>query len=122
MIRLTRVPRMKEAPLIVVVFRSRLDPDLPEGEFETLSAEMYELCSKLPGFVSERSYTAEDGERLTLVEFESEESLEAWRRHPEHNAAQRKGRERYYTAYSSQVCKELRRSEFERGEMKGARR
>jgi len=107
--------------LIVVVFRSRLDPDCPAGEFEKLSGEMYELCSDLPGFVSERSYTAEDGERLTLVEFESEESLEAWRHHPDHNAAQVTGRERYYTEYSTQVCKELRRSEFQRPAAKSAR-
>jgi heme-degrading monooxygenase HmoA len=100
--------------MVIVVFRSRLVPEVPVEEFDKLSNELYDVCSKLPGFISERSYTSDDGERLTLVEFESEESLRLWREDHAHSMAQQTGRERYYEEYTNQVCTEIRRSEFKR--------
>ena len=58
----------------------------------------------MPGYISHKGFFSEDGERCTIVEFESEEAQRAWRMHPEHRDAQRKGRELYYEDYSLQVC------------------
>ena len=90
--------------MIVVVFRSRLKPGV-EQEIEPLGARMYELASRMPGFVSYRDYQAADGEAVTVVEFESAETLKAWREHPEHLAAQAAGRERFFESYRIQVCR-----------------
>jgi len=100
--------------MIVVVFRNRFVEGIDREKFGRLDDEMWEIVSKMDGFISSRSYTAEDGERLTIVEFENEEALEAWRNNESHQAAQKAGREEFYEYYSSHVCKEVRRSEFVR--------
>jgi heme-degrading monooxygenase HmoA len=99
--------------MLVIVFRSRL-ADGHADEYATTSTRMIELASGMPGFVSFKTFTAADGERVSLVEFESEEAAAAWREHPEHRQAQRRGREAFYQSYSIQVCHEVRRYGFER--------
>jgi heme-degrading monooxygenase HmoA len=89
--------------MVVVVFRSRSKPGV-EQEIEALGARMYELAARMPGFVSYREYQAADGEGVAIVEFESAVTLQAWREHPEHRAAQAAGRERFFSSYRIQVC------------------
>ena len=99
--------------MAVIVFRNRLD-DRHLNEYGLTAVRMLELVQSMPGFVSFKAFNAEDGERLALVEFESEEAAAAWGRHPEHLEAQRLGRETFYTAFTLQVCEVLRQSDFER--------
>ena len=99
--------------MIVVVFRSRLDPAAVE-DYETTGARMDELAVKMPGYIAHKEFAAEDGERLTLVEFESEDTVAAWRMHPEHVEAQRKGRSAFYTEFRLTVCEVLREQRFKR--------
>jgi heme-degrading monooxygenase HmoA len=99
--------------VVIVVFRSRLRPENAD-EFHALASEMLALAESMPGFLSYRSYRAEDGERCSVIEFESAEHLEAWRTHPRHRAAMQKGRERFYLEYASHVCEPLRESRFAR--------
>ena len=89
--------------MVVVVFRSRIKPGY-EQEMEALGARMYELASRMPGYVSYREYQAADGEGVAIVEFGSAATLQAWREHPEHRAAQAAGRERFFSSYRIQVC------------------
>jgi heme-degrading monooxygenase HmoA len=99
--------------MIVTVFRSRLMPDLQE-EYVALVDRMAELASAMPGYISHKGFFAEDGERCTIVEFESEEAQRAWRMHPEHRVAQRKAKKIYYQDYSVQVCQVVRENRFKR--------
>jgi heme-degrading monooxygenase HmoA len=99
--------------MIVTVFRSRLMPGLRE-EYIALVDRMAELASNMPGYISHKGFFAEDGERCTIVEFESEEAQRAWRMHPEHRAAQRAGHETYYESYSLQICELKREAKFDR--------
>lgn len=99
--------------MVVIVFRSRLAPG-HDQEYGATAKRMIELASAMPGFISIKTFSAEDGERLSLIEFESEESAAAWRNHPEHEQAQKRGREAFYLAYSIQVCREIRAYGFER--------
>jgi len=101
--------------MIVVTFRNRLAADLDEAEYGQRAEKLFQIVQGLPGFVSFRAYTAEDGERLVLAEFESHESLRAWREHADHREAQRLGRERYYGEYHLQVCEVVRESHKEAG-------
>ncbi len=98
--------------MYVTVFRSRLRPGV-EAEYRAEAEKMLELASAMPGFSSFKTFSAEDGERVSLVEFDSEETLRAWREHPEHRRAQQLGRERFYSEYAVQVCKQVRNSKFE---------
>ena len=97
--------------MVVVVFRSRLRPGV-EKEIEAVGGRMYELAAGMPGFVSYREYAAADGEGVAIVEFESHETLAAWRDHPEHRQVQAAGRERFFAEYRITVCDAVRESSF----------
>ncbi len=99
--------------MIVTVFRSRLMPGLRE-EYVALVDRMVELASAMPGYISHKGFFAEDGERCTIVKFESEEAQRAWRMHLEHRDAQRKAKEIYYESHSVQVCQVMRENRFKR--------
>jgi heme-degrading monooxygenase HmoA len=101
--------------MIVTVFRSRLLPGVRD-EYVALVARMNEIAAAMPGYISHKGFFADDGERVTVVEFESEEAHNAWRMHPEHIEAQRKGHQIYYSEYSVQVCEVVRESKFKRKE------
>jgi heme-degrading monooxygenase HmoA len=73
---------------------------------------MNELAQTMPGYISHKGFFADDGERVTIVEFESEEGMRAWRTNSEHRAAQTKAREQYYSEYHIQVCTLDRESKF----------
>lgn len=98
--------------MVLVVFRSRLREPV-DPEYGELFGRLMELAREMPGFVSLRRYGAEDGERLALVEFESLEALDGWRRHPEHAEAQRLGREKFYEWYDLTVCETVRAYSFD---------
>src|SRR5579859_7103774 len=89
--------------MIVTVFRARLRPENADAYFK-LAGELGKEAETMPGFVSRKVYVAEDGERLTIVEFESWETHRAWAEHPKHRAAQKLGREQFYAEYSIQIC------------------
>lgn len=96
---------------VVTVFRSRLRPEAT-AEYEELAPRMLALAESMPGFVDAKTFTAEDGERVTVVTFESLATHRAWRDQPEHGGAQRAGRERLYAHYRIQVCTELSTRDF----------
>jgi heme-degrading monooxygenase HmoA len=98
--------------MLITVFRFRLKPGVRD-EYATAVARMNELAQTMPGYVSHTVFYAEDGERCTIVEFEHEEGLRAWRTNPEHRAAQKMAREKYYTEYRIQVCTLDGESKFE---------
>ena len=97
--------------MLVTVFRTRLKPSLT-AEYAALVQRMTELARSMPGYVSDKNFTADDGERVTIVEFEHEEGLRAWRTNPEHLAAQKLARQKYYAEYHVQVCTLDRESKF----------
>jgi heme-degrading monooxygenase HmoA len=95
--------------MIVTVFRSRVRPEAQQ-EYMQWVARIAALAKTMPGYLSHKGFTAEDGERVTIVEFESEEAQRAWRLHPEHAVAQKKGRQEFYSEYRLQICSVLRES------------
>ena len=88
---------------VVTVFRSRVRPEY-EAEYHALAPRIEELARSMSGFVDVAFFTADDGERVTIVTFASRAEHNAWRDHPEHRDAQRLGRERFYASYSIQVA------------------
>ena len=77
--------------MIVVLFRSRLTGAAGE-DYRATDAHLAERARTAPGFVDVKAYTAEDGERLTIVRWRDLETLKKWREDPEHRAAQAAGR------------------------------
>ena len=95
--------------MIVTVFRSRLNPQA-QDEYLRWAKRISELAASMPGYISHKGFVADDGERVTIVEFESEATQRAWAEHPEHREAQKLGRARFYTEYRLQVCEVKRLS------------
>jgi heme-degrading monooxygenase HmoA len=93
--------------MIVAIFRSRLNPGAEE-EYGPMAKKMSELARTIPGYVSHKGFAAEDGERVTIVEFESEEALQEWRHHPEHAKAKRRGIQSFFSGYKFQICTVIR--------------
>jgi heme-degrading monooxygenase HmoA len=98
--------------MMVVVFRARRTPEGVGEEYEHSLNRMSELARKMPGYISHKGYVADDGERLTLFEWESADTLHAWATHPEHISVKRLGREKFYAEYHLQVCDVVRESRF----------
>ena len=97
--------------MMITVFRSRVRPENAE-EYAKMAAKMSEIARAMPGYISHKNFTAEDGERVAIVEFESEETQRAWAELPAHRKAQQLGRERFYSEFKIQVCKLLRANAF----------
>jgi len=100
--------------MLVVLFRSKLVSE-PDGYAE-MAQEMLDLAKTMPGFVDVQAYTSDAGERLTLVWWEDEETLRAWRTHARHLVAQQAGRERWYEYYDLEVAEVKRQKRFERAD------
>lgn len=94
--------------MIIAVFRYVLLPDADLDALESLHQRMHSIVSTIPGFVSVKDFAAEDGEGATIVEFDSSAALEAWRDHPEHRAAQKRGRQEFFAGYRVTVCELIR--------------
>ena len=88
---------------ILTVFRNRLRPDAADA-YGALAPQILDLARSMPGFVDAKTFSAPDGERVTVVTFADRPSHDAWRDHPDHRAAQRRGIAEFYSDYSIQVA------------------
>jgi heme-degrading monooxygenase HmoA len=91
---------------VVTVFRSRLRPGV-ESAYREVAVEMSRLVRLTDGFIDEKFYEAPDGERVTIARFADLASEQAWAANPEHLAAQRRGRDEFYSWYDIAVTEEL---------------
>jgi heme-degrading monooxygenase HmoA len=98
--------------MVIAVIRTQLRADADVARYEQLGGRMDELIRAMPGFVSAKDFVADDGDRVTMVTFESAEQLLAWRNLPEHVEAQRLGRGEFYASYAVQVCEVVRAYDF----------
>ena len=85
--------------MIIALSRTQLRDDAPLSEYAETSKRMREIVSAIPGYISHKTYSAEDGERVTIYKFESEEALSTWHNHPEHVKTQKRAREALYQSY-----------------------
>ncbi len=98
---------------IVTVFRSRL----VEGQrdaYVSYAPEIYDLAKASPGFLYAKTFTAADGERLTVVEFDSMENHRIWSENRKHLEAKKRGIAEFYQEYHIGVCELLYEHHFER--------
>jgi heme-degrading monooxygenase HmoA/ketosteroid isomerase-like protein len=96
----------------LIVFRSRLREGVADA-YGPHAERIYMRAVDMPGFVAAKDFSADDGERVALIEWEGGDALEAWRTLPEHLAAQEQGRASYYAEYRLDVCEITRTSSFD---------
>ena len=104
---------MSKTEHVLVVFRTRLD-EAARSAYEPMAKRMVELAEQQPGYLGIKTFVAEDGERVSISEFESMEAAMAWRNHPEHQKAQELGMSMFYLEYELITCQPLRHSHFKR--------
>ena len=97
--------------MIVTIFRNRLLPDHVAEYYET-AARMSEIARSMPGYISHKTFAAEDGERVTIVEFADEASQAGWSTEVRHQEAKKRGRAAFYAEYKLQVCEVTREHAF----------
>ena len=95
----------------VILFRNRLRPFV-QPAFDRSADGVYAIAVTMPGFLSSKDFIADDGERLSVIEFETPEQLRAWREQPDHKRAQEEGRARWFSEYRIQVCELVREATF----------
>ena len=84
---------------VLAVFRSRLADAAYDAGYEARADEMLKRAESMPGFLEFKSFTAPDGERVSIIQFASREHHDAWARDVEHRVAQAQGRSAFYTEY-----------------------
>ena len=100
--------------MFLVVFRNRKRADMDAAAYSADAARMEELARAQPGFVSFKSYTADDGEVIALSEWADAEAARAWGSHPDHARVQARGRSDYYDGYTLYSCADVRVRSYER--------
>jgi heme-degrading monooxygenase HmoA len=95
----------------VTVFRSRLRPE-NQAAYADEAERIHALATQMPGLVDVKGFTADDGERLTVVTFADQATHDAWRRQSDHVGAQVRGRNEFYSEFSLQVCSTVRVRSF----------
>ncbi len=102
--------------MFLVVFRNRKRAGIDQAAYDADARWMEELARRQPGYLSFKSYTADDGEVVAISEWADEAAARGWGRHAEHHAVQAKGRAEYYEDYTLFACAAPRIHQFERSE------
>jgi heme-degrading monooxygenase HmoA len=101
---------LPEPPYYAVIFAStRTGGDQGYG---AMAARMVELAEARPGFLGADGARGADGRGITVSYWESLEAIAGWKADAEHLAAQRLGRERWYSDYSLRVARVERATEW----------
>ena len=90
--------------MFLVVFRNRKRADIDQAAYDADAEAMETLARAQQGFVSFKSYAADDGEVIALSEWSDAAAARAWGRVAEHRAAQERGRSAYYEDYTLYAC------------------
>lgn len=101
------------AGMLVILFRSKLTAAAGD-DYGKMAQAMAAHARTFKGFVDMKAFKADDGERLTMVWWEDEETLRAWATDAKHRAAQALGREKWYEYYKIEVAQVIRTNAFER--------
>ena len=99
--------------MMVILFRSKLT-DAAGDDYARMADEMDAHARTFPGFVDVKSFKAEDGERLTVVWWQDEETLKVWANDARHRVAQATGRQKWYEYYKMDVAEIVRVRNFDR--------
>lgn len=103
--------------MYLVVFRNRKRADIDSAAYAADAQAMDTLARQQPGFLSFKSYTAEDGEVIALSEWHDEGAALAWRRVAEHAEVQGRGRAEYYESYTLYAATPARVHHFNRQDL-----
>lgn len=100
--------------MYINIFRHRKNAPVDLVAYHIDAARMEQLAREQPGFLAFRRYSGDNGEALSISEWESEADAQAWARHEEHLAVQSRGRSECYESYVVYSCSDPEVRTFER--------
>lgn len=103
------VAKTPTPPYYAVIFTS-IGSDNYDG-YEEMAERMDKLAAQQPGYLGMESAGDEFG--ITVSYWESLEAIRNWKANAEHLVAQKLGREKWYTAYKTRICRVERDYGFE---------
>lgn len=98
--------------MYLVVFRNRKRPDLDAARYDANAGRMAALAACQPGYLSFKSYTADDGEVVAISEWADEAAARGWAKNADHAVVQALGRAEYYAEYTLFGCDNPRIHQF----------
>ena len=102
------ISKTPKPPYYAVIFTS-LRTEVFD-EYDKTSLRMIELAKKHDGFLGVESARNELG--ITISYWKSLESIKDWKKDPEHEIAQQKGKDLWYQSYRVRICKVEREYSF----------
>lgn len=93
-----------QAPYWAVVFTA-IFSGREEAEYAETAERMVALAEGMPGFLGYETAQGEGGLEITVSYWDSEEAIRSWKRQADHLAAQKRGREAFYSAYTIRVAR-----------------
>lgn len=100
-----------KTPYYAVIFTSFRTDDDAAG-YSEMAEKMVEMGSKMKGFLGIESARNEVG--ITVSYWETLEDIRNWKQVSEHQSAQLEGRNKWYSAYKTRICKVERDYGFEK--------
>jgi heme-degrading monooxygenase HmoA len=95
------IAKTPQPPYYAVIFTS-IRTDVAD-EYAATANRMVELAMQQPGYLGHES--ARDGLGITISYWESLEAIRNWKQQTEHLSAQQNGRNKWYKAYKTRICK-----------------
>ena len=100
---MSRFAATPEPPYYAVIFTAQRTSG--DQGYSAMAARMMELALAQPGCLGAESTHDADGLSITVSYWRDEASIAAWRTQGEHLAAQRLGRERWYSHYQLRIAR-----------------
>ncbi len=100
---MSRFANTPEPPYYAVIFTAQRTGG--DHGYGAMAERMLKLALAQPGCLGAESTRDAEGLGITVAYFRDEASITAWRDHTEHLAAQRLGRERWYSHYELRIAR-----------------
>jgi heme-degrading monooxygenase HmoA len=94
--------QLPEPPYYAVIFTSRRTEG--DNEYTESAARMATLAIEQPGYLGMDSARGPEL-GITVSYWRDEEAIAGWRRHAEHTAIRKRGREQWYESFEVRVAK-----------------
>ena len=98
---MSQIAQTPKPPYYAVIFTS----ERTEGDngYAEMAARMQGLAAEQPGYLGIES--ARDGLGITVSYWDSLASIANWKRNAEHQVAQQRGQDNWYSAYTVRICR-----------------
>jgi heme-degrading monooxygenase HmoA len=103
------IAQTPSVPYFAVIFTS-IRTETSEG-YEKMAKKMIDLAQLQPGYLGHESAREQVG--ITVSYWKDLEAIRLWKQQSDHLLAQQKGREIWYKAYQTRICKVEKEYGFE---------